>query len=46
MDNKLIEDLKTEQKESTADDIAYLQALESTLSEWDSEKDNEDYQSL
>lgn len=46
MDNKLIKDLKAEQEKAIADDIAYLQALKSTLNEWNAEKDNENYQGL
>ncbi len=35
--------LKLKIKKDTSDDIAYLKSLESTLTEWDSKNDDEDY---
>jgi antitoxin PrlF len=43
---EIINDSKVIIKKATPKDIAYLKALESTLSEWDSKNDDEDYHDL
>lgn len=42
----ITDDKQTTLKEITTIDVAYLKALESTLNEWNSINDNEDYADL